>query len=155
MKNILSLLLLISLPTQAKDFGLGVILGSPTGISSSYSLGNGNAIDAALSWDTGGNDKLYIHSTYLTDFGQGITIDRVTLDTYWGLGARLKTKEENGKTSDDDDIETKIGARASIGAKYFFQNVSIETFIEGSSVFNFIPKTGFDLGVALGGRYYF
>jgi hypothetical protein len=157
MKIFLSLLIIISSSAHAKDFGLGIILGAPTGISSIYSMGNGHAIDAALSWDTGGDDKLYVHSTYLTEFSKGLTIDEVTLDAYWGLGARLKVKEEDGdKNSDnDDDVETKIGARASIGVKYFFQKVRIETFLEGSSVFNFVPKTGFDLGVALGGRYYF
>ena len=50
---------------QSENFGLGAIIGKPTGISGKYWLNNENAIDAALGYSFENNSSINIHADYL------------------------------------------------------------------------------------------
>ena len=49
----------------SKKFGLGIIIGEPTGISMKYKLGGITAIDAGIAWSFGNNSGFHIHSDFL------------------------------------------------------------------------------------------
>jgi len=50
---------LIGIPfsVHSKNLGLGIILGSPTGISAKKIINKSNAIDGAISWSFGDNSS--------------------------------------------------------------------------------------------------
>ncbi len=59
---IILVMLILSSTASAKNgnFGLGVIIGEPTGISGKLWLNNKHAVDGAVAWSTGkNNDFLY------------------------------------------------------------------------------------------------
>ena len=47
------------------DFGVGAMLGAPTGLSLKYWLTDTSAIDGGLAWHFGDDDRFQIHSDYL------------------------------------------------------------------------------------------
>lgn len=136
-----------AVPSYAKgNFGLGVVLFGPTGISANYYLSKKESIDAALAFDIG--NSFNMHATYLKHYPRGLHLEDLTLDWYWGIGARLHTKAK--------DNETRAGARASLGLNHFLsKKVPIQLFGELSLILDVIEKTDVSFGVGLGARYYF
>ena len=47
------------------DFGIGIILGEPTGLSLKYWLDEERAIDGAAAWSYSENDSFQLHGDYL------------------------------------------------------------------------------------------
>jgi hypothetical protein len=68
-KVILTITLLViftgSLNAQPSGFGIGVILGEPTGLSAKYWISPYCAIDGALAWSLDKKSRVQIHSDYL------------------------------------------------------------------------------------------
>lgn len=141
---------------QAKDLGLGVIIGEPTGITAKKWLDNGNAVDFAAAWSTSGNDSLQVHADYLFHQGQ-VPVNADThgqLPWYWGVGIRVKLKEDDNNNSRNNN-DNLIGIRIPVGLAWYPENTDIEVFGELSPTLDFAPNSDFDLGVGLGARYYF
>ena len=60
------ILLLVSLAAnvsamERNRFGIGVIIGEPTGITGKYMLDDKSAIDAGVGWKTSGDNELHIY----------------------------------------------------------------------------------------------
>ncbi len=53
------------LSAQEKDFGVGAILGEPTGVSLKKWLGARTAIDGALAWSFANESGFHLHADYL------------------------------------------------------------------------------------------
>jgi hypothetical protein len=51
--------------TSNGDFGLGFILGEPTGLSGKLFLGESRALDFGAAWSFGNNSNLHLHADYL------------------------------------------------------------------------------------------
>jgi len=133
-----------------ENFGLGAILGAPTGISGNYKLSEKNSVDFAIAFllSSADSDKFYTHGTYLWHKPKSLKVFGQVLGWYYGLGARTRYLE-----SDDDNF--KLAARGSLGALWDFQNVPCDLFAESSVNVNFIPSTDVGLNLAIGARYYF
>lgn len=157
MKNKLLLLLavLFIVPAaSAKDFGLGIILFGPTGISTNYFLDSDNSIDGALSWSLNdGDQNIYLHSTYLWHKPRLLRLDKVALDVYFGGGGRLISWDD--PPGEERDPETHFGVRGVAGIGHTFKNPCIELFGEISMTMDVIPETDADLDLGLGARFYF
>ncbi len=143
--------LCFSLAAQA-DFGLGLIIGSPTGISAKLSQGRDNAFDAAMAWDLGG-DHFHIHADYLWLKNAGVRLDKVALDWYFGIGGRLVLLDNDNRRRDDDDY--RLGVRAPIGIGYTFKDPRIEVFGELALILNLIESTSIDIDGGIGARFHF
>lgn len=140
-------ILIISCSSFAKSrFGLGLMLGSPTGISAKLLRRSKNPIDAALSF---GRD-FEIHSTYLFPQRQRVELDSVRLRWYWGLGGKIKNVDHENKND-----ELYIGPRASVGLNHYFKKHSLEAFSEAALNIFIAPETGTDIDLSIGLRYYF
>lgn len=138
----------------AKDFGLGVILGSPTGISGKLGMSEDHAIDAAIAWDLNGDDEFHIHGDFLWLKNKGIHLDNVFIDWYFGVGGRMVLIDHDHHRHHDHD-DFLLGVRAPIGVSYTFPNPKIELFAELAAVLNLIESTDVDLEGGLGARYHF
>lgn len=140
----------------ANDEGLGVglIAGSPTGLSMKYWTGKNVAIDAAAEWSTSGNDKFYFHADYLLHDYSLIkqTELKAKLPLYYGLGVFIKLKEDVPGKGNDDDI---LAVRVPIGISSQFTDSRLEVFVEIVPALELSPDTDLNIDAALGGRFYF
>jgi hypothetical protein len=142
---ILSVLLPISvLPAREKGFGLGIIIGEPTGLSFKKWTSRTQAFDAALAWSFEGDNAFHLHGDYLFHNYRSIRIDRSTIPFYYGIGFRLKFEDEN-----------KFGVRLPLGVTLFIREVPVDLFLEIVPILNLAPSTDMDLNIAFGARYYF
>lgn len=137
--------------TQAQDrgkgFGIGVIIGEPTGISVKSWLSDRSALAAVAAWSFGGRNTVHFHLDYQVHNYDLVTVEQGRMSFYWGLGGRIIVRE-----GDRDNI---LSARIPLGLNYHIQGSRLETFVEAVPKVNLIPSTGFDVGAGLGIRYFF
>ena len=78
--------------------GIGVIVGEPTGLSLKKWIGDDRALDAGIAWSFSENDSLHLHADYLFHRFDLLSCSgaRGRLPVYFGIGGRLKLKEDKG-----------------------------------------------------------
>lgn len=134
-----------SIYSQEKGFGLGIIIGEPTGLSAKYWTSESNAFDFGLGYSfSPKNSRLHLHADYLFHLRLTNTSEKFSL--YYGPGVRIKTRE------DDDSV---LGIRGALGITWIPRNTPLDFFFEVVPVFTLIPATSFDINAGLGARYYF
>ena len=135
-----------ALALERKKFGVGVILGEPTGITIKYMLDDKTAIDAAVGWETSGDNEFHIHGDYLYHMNDLIKVPQGKLPLYFGGGLRFIDRERK------DD---KFGIRIPVGLEYLFENVPLGAFFELVPILNLTPDTEFDFEAGIGIRFFF
>jgi hypothetical protein len=143
---------------QDRGFGLGMILGEPTGISVKGWQGRSTAIDAALAWSFAGSDFFQFHGDYLSHNFSLLKVEKGKLPFYYGVGGRIKffgdDNNRRGRDNDNND-KTRIGVRVPLGLAYLFQRTALDIFLEVVPILDLVPETAFDLNAAIGMRYFF
>lgn len=140
----------------ANSFGLGVVLGMPSGISANYHLSERNSLDAALSLNSTGDSKFYFHSTYLVHYRNSLKVDEVLLGWYYGIGAKIENLEKRNKDTNNEETKTYLGPRGSIGLNLPLQkDIDFDIFGEITLGLDVIPSTNVYTGIGIGGRIYF
>ena len=136
-----------------EGFGIGVIVGEPTGITIKIWTGNTTAFQAAAAWSFSGYESFQFHADYLFHNFGILNSDemRGALPLYVGIGGRIKLKEDNDL---DDNDEASIGARVPLGMSYIFEDTPLDIFIEVVPILDVLPDTDFDLNGAAGIRFY-
>jgi len=129
---------------QQNGFGLGIILGEPTGFSFKGWTGPTTAIDAGLAWSFLDETTFHVHVDYLWH-NESIT-KKPEMPVYYGVGGRIKT----GGTGDD-----RIGARVVAGLAYYVPNAPLDVFVEIAPILDFAPSTDFSINGGIGARYFF
>jgi len=130
-----------------KNFGLGVILGEPTGIDAKFWLANQHALEFGTAWSLSGDNKFHIQGDYLFhnfDVLKLNTGDRLPL--FFGVGGRMIFRDNR------DDI---FGVRFPVGLSYIFTKFPFDIFAEIVPILNVSPDTDFDLEGAIGARFWF
>jgi hypothetical protein len=137
-------------PTQRHDyssgFGIGALIGEPTGLSLKAWLDDRSAIDAGVAWSFRRDDSFSAHADYLIHCWDLIPVSKGKLPLYFGVGGRVLL--ERGR-------DTRFGVRAPVGLSYMFENTPLELFVEVGPIFDVAPKTQFSLTGGIGVRYYF
>jgi hypothetical protein len=130
---------------QQKGFGLGVVLGEPTGISAKYWLTSGTALDFGLGYSFTSSKSLFdfyadyvFHSSDMINSTENFVV-------YYGPGARLKIRESS----------SKLGVRGVIGILWLPGGTNFDLFVEVAPILDIIPATKFDIAGGIGGRYFF
>ena len=142
-----AVLLCGSASAQDRKFGLGIVLGQPTGLSVKRWMGNNTAIDGALAWSFGSSgyqDALYVHADYLFHNFNLIKAEKGRLPVYYGIGASVVLA---------NDI--RAGVRVPVGLEYLFANAPFDIFLEVVPVLVVVPGTSFGVNAGLGARYFF
>ncbi len=129
---------------EKNDFGLGIILGSPTGLSAKLWLGKSSAFDAAAAWSFSRDGRFQIHGDYLWHNFKLIKVEEGSLPLYYGLGFRVNFGDE-----------TEAGFRFPIGLEYLFPRAPFDIFIEVVPILRVIEKTDFEIDGAIGARFFF
>lgn len=141
--------------TANKSFGLGIMLGAPTGLSGKYYLSTDTAIDFGVGVVRRfrARDGVHIHADHLWHPAVLLEDSAFVMPIYFGVGARIFDFEE-----DDRDDDVSVGVRVPAGIMIDFNNTPIDIFFELVFVMDFIVDRGngyADFGGAIGLRYYF
>jgi hypothetical protein len=138
-------ILFLPFVASAKEsgFGLGIIVGEPTGLSLKKWMTRTAAVDAAAAWSFV-DDSFYVHADYLLHSFNVFKVERGKLLVYYGLGGRISTKSQ-----------LRIGARVPVGLSYSIENSPLDVFFEIGPILDLTPATEFRLTGGLGIRYFF
>ena len=139
--------------TEPAGFGLGIMLGEPTGISAKKWIASNVAVDGALAWSFSGSGSFHIHSDILFHEDDLFNLPRIEgrMPLYYGPGVRFKTKDKDNDNGDD----ARLGIRFPVGLTYIFPRTPLDIFLEIVPIFDLIPETDFSLNLAIGVRYFF
>lgn len=136
-------------------FGLGIILGEPTGIAAKLYLSDDTAVAGAVgSAFIGGG--VHLHVDYLWHPWVLEEAEHFVLPAYVGVGARVL---DQIRSTPQSDI-FHIGARGVAGLLFDFKEVPIDVFGEVAAVLDFAfddvdGGAGLGINLGLGARYYF
>ena len=149
----------LDLQAQNSGFGLGFILGEPTGISFKGWISDDRAIDGAVAWSLGSGNSFNLHADYLFHSYNAITVSKGQLPLYYGPGLRLRFWENgehwhNGEWHHEDG-NADIAVRFPVGLAYQFADAPLDVFLEIAPVLGLMPSTYFDVDGGLGLRYWF
>ncbi|MBE0479179.1 DUF3996 domain-containing protein [Candidatus Aerophobetes bacterium] len=126
---------------QEKGFGIGIILGEPTGICFKKWMDENTAFAGAVAWSLFHPSALHVHLDYL--FHR--RVQRESYFFHYGIGGRIKFEEG----------ESRIGVRIPLGITYPFQGTTVDMFVEISPLLDLAPATEFGVNAAIGFRYFF
>jgi hypothetical protein len=134
----------LTITAQDKNFGLGIILGEPTGVSAKLWTSGDNAFDFGAAWSFKGDGHLLLQADYVWHIFRLIPVSSGKLPFYVGVGGRVVLA--------DDPL---IGVRVPLGLDYMFSNALVDIFVELVPILDLAPETDFDFGGGIGARYWF
>lgn len=123
------------------NFGIGVMVGEPTGISVKNWLSGSTAFGIGAAWSLSDEEALHLHADYLMHCWFA---DAEGLAFYYGIGGRVIFADD-----------PKVGVRVPLGLNYVFTNVPFDLFVEAVPILDLTPDTEFGGNGAVGIRYYF
>ena len=140
---------------QSRKFGLGVIVGEPTGLSAKLWLSHSNALAFGLGWSVEGYringfdsdydnvTRTHIHVDYLWHSYSAINSQ---FPLYYGIGGRINTGPQYSGT---------FAVRGVLGIEWLPRATPIDVFIEVVPSLQLINSTGFGIDAGIGARYFF
>ena len=128
------------------NFGLGIIVGEPTGVSGKLFVSNTNALDGAVAWSFSGKTEFHLQLDYLYHFRSVFKVKSGKLPLFAGLGGRVKFRE---------DADNNVGVRIPVGIAYHFADAPFDIFGEIVPILELSPDTEFNMEGAIGARFYF
>jgi hypothetical protein len=157
---ILTLCLFFAAQTSSagdRDFGLGFMVGEPTGISAKLWTSSVNAFDFGLGWSIGGDrigsykgyydggSRVHFHMDYLWHSFEAIhSSERFPL--YYGIGGRINSGA---------GYDASAAVRGVFGIAWLPHNTPIDVFLELVPSLQLTSSTGFGMDAAVGARYFF
>ncbi|HEY7375509.1 MAG TPA: hypothetical protein VIF57_25350 [Polyangia bacterium] len=146
-----------------RKFGLGLVIGDPTGLTAKWWIAPTNALDFGLGfWGYGFNNRCfdnqtcarygYSNGTFNMDYlwQSNIVRGQAQLDWHVGGGGRIVWWGDCGNNCID------LMARAPIGLDLMFNNPGfLEVFFEIAPSFVLVPGFWFEIEGGLGVRIYF
>ncbi len=142
---------------QQRSFGLGVMIGEPTGVSAKLWNSSTTAFDFGLGWSLGGDrisgydgyydggSRIHFHLDYLLHVFNAIGSTE-EFPIYYGIGGRFNT---------GGGYFNSLAVRFVVGFAWMPRETPIDMFIELVPSLQLTSKPGFALDSALGVRYYF
>ena len=164
MKMILRVLLLSSISIKSfafnpntNPFGIGLVLGQPTGLTTKYWIDKYYAIDAAAGFTLGSANSMHIHTDLLYHLYDVINIPQGEMLYYFGGGIRVKFADND--STKFKNRKTRTGLRlVAAGLNYSFpdfETFPFNLFTEFVPVIDIAPKVRVDFNYGIGGRVYF
>ncbi len=137
-------------------FGLGIILGEPTGVSGKLWLSKTDAIDGAAAWSFESHEAFHLHLDYLMHSFNLIKVEKGKLPIYYGIGGRIRfLNNDEGVDHGDGDDDIEIGLRIPVGLEYLFEKAPLDVFLEIAPILDLVPDTEASFNGGIGVRYFF
>lgn len=131
---------------NAKGFGLGLMLGEPSGLSAKVWTGKRTALAGGLALSAKNDAGVAAHVDYLWFAHNMDKMDSGILPFYYGVGVRYR---------DRDGRDDNFGIRIPLGLNYMFARSGFDVFFEAVPILDVAPEQEFGFSVAVGGRYFF
>lgn len=151
-------MIILAKPAIAQDhgFGIGAIVGEPTGLSAKLWTSKINAFDFGLGWSVGGDrisynghydggSRIHFHMDYLWHSFNAITSTE-RFPIYYGIGGRYNS---------GGGYDGSFGVRGVFGIAWFPRSTPIDLFVELVPVLQLTQSTGFGIDAAIGIRFFF
>lgn len=139
---------------QAQEkFGIGIVLGDPSGITAKMHLNRGY-LDGVFAYSSGPAKTYYLSSCYLLEKPKINSVDGHALDLYYGIGVRIYEADYD-RDRFSRDRRTYIGPKIPLGILTKFKDPSVEVYGEIAFIMDLVPSTGGDIDAGIGARYWF
>jgi hypothetical protein len=154
-KILLFVFLLISVAGSAsagkntRGFGLGFMVGEPSGLNAKIWTGSRTAFDAGVALSLNQDSGVAAHVDYLWHVHDLSSKDRAMVPFYYGIGVRYRDRDSTESKSDN------FGVRIPLGLDYLFARSGFDIFFELVPVLDLAPDQEFNVNLAAGGRYFF
>jgi hypothetical protein len=174
MKSIKSILTALTLGAAAltanatpasEGFGIGVILGSPSGLSLKIPASPANSINVIAGWDLDDNDgrwendeccsSFYIGGDYIFYNYNLIRVNQGRMPLYYGPGLNASFWNGPNGPNDDDNDNFRIGLRIALGLEYQFATAPFDIFVEIAPGVTVVPATYAYVSAGIGTRFFF
>lgn len=146
---ILVVLFCLCLPLESlaasRGFGVGAIVGEPTGVSVKNWMTSNTAFDAAAAWSFTKPESFQFHADYLWHKWNLISKDS---PLFYGIGGRVKA-------SNSGSDNAHLGIRVPFGVSYLFPKAPFDIFLEIAPILDLLPSTDFTVSAAFGARFYY
>lgn len=152
-KRFFVILFLMSPLLFGGKYGVGIIIGSPTGFTGKHIMAKGSAIAVNAGWSLLGEKGFHVTGDYQFLFPgvikneEGEPLESVV--PYFGIGGSFRFKENEAT----DETDFHVGMRIGGGIEYLVTRFGV--FLELYPVVDFLPETDFDFEGGLGFRFYF
>jgi hypothetical protein len=146
---------------QSSGFGLGIMLGNPTGISMKGWTGPKTAIDGALAWNFWNSSYLHLHADYLFHNMELIHVAKGKLPLYYGPGLRIESWNGDGRWHHRGhwhDLEASrmdLAFRFPVGLDYLPEATPLDVFLEIVPTLELVPASWLEFDGGIGVRYWF
>jgi hypothetical protein len=149
-----------STPDTPGALGVGIVIGSPTGLTGKWVAGNHVAFDAAVG--IGFGEDLHVHADWLWEGDSLLDEQGANLRWFAGVGGRFEFDDDhcdngngNGnKNCDDDDVD--LGPRVPVGLELRFASVKpLELYAEIALGIEVVDDTGLTFDGGIGARWFF
>ena len=130
------------------NFGLGLAVGDPSGLSAKYMFSGKTGFSTTVGWKTSGDTEINASFDLLFHKYNSVKIRGTVSPVYGGTGLRLKNR---GNEEGVDELAIRIP----IGIELFFRELSVGAFAELVPTLKVKPDTKTTLQLAFGIRYFF
>lgn len=141
---------------EPEGFGMGIVVGEPTGLSFAYRTGEWTNIQAGLGWSFS-NSRIHLTGDYTRNLFIARPDDTpdVRFPVYVGVGGRVKLGFDEDDGRGKNEASNSVGVRFPIGAAILPTTQRLDVFLEIAPVLLLLPTTSFRLDGALGARIFF
>ena len=133
----------LKLLDRAGPFGIGGVIGEPTGITVKTYLAENIALDATFSWSFISHDTFYFHADYLHHTGSLYDAQPRGLKFYAGIGGMVQIS-----------ADPTFGPRIPLGITYSIPDIPLELFFEAAPILLLYPETAPSGSIGIGARYF-
>lgn len=135
------------------QYGFGMMVGEPTGLTAKFWINNKEAYDVAVSFRF--SDYFLIQGGYLYHNSDVFkkTKAHPQASLYYGGGLRLIFDSDHEfRKHYDRDYDSILGIKGTVGLNYILRDLPVELFVEVSPIMNIVPATDLDFGAGIGAR---
>jgi hypothetical protein len=125
-------------------FGVGAVIGVPTGLSLSLPMGADNAFNLAIGYEPIGEGNLTVVGDYIWHDWTLFTAPSGKLSLYYGPGVRVRLARQ-----------PEAGLKGVAGFAYLFEEDPVQIFFEIGPGINVVPDTEARVNAGIGARFFF
>lgn len=133
-----------------EDVGVGIMVGSPTGLSGKYWMNRKMAVDTGIGASLEGDVNFHMHGDFLMQIPLPVTGIDGEVPFYMGIGPRFRIIDKKQHSS-----KVEFGFRLPVGVEFNPNSLPLNFFLELAPVLVATPEGGVSLDGAIGVRYRF